>query len=181
MRTDEIQIIEAGPADVANLLDIHRAAFAGEDEADLVVALLQDRTARPSLSLLAFVAGQAVGHVLFTHARLADAPRQASAALLAPLAVRPAFQRQGVGRALIEEGARLLAASGAQLVFVLGDPAYYTKAGFVPAFPFGLRAPYPIVAQEAWMVRSLAPEVLGCVTGVVGCAQSLAEPAYWRE
>jgi putative acetyltransferase len=101
--------------------------------------------------------------------------------ILAPLAVVPAFQRRGVGRALIEHGARVLAESGVKLIFVLGDPAYYTRCGFGPATPHGLRAPYPIVPEEAWMVRSLVPGLLGKVEGTVACAASLARPEYWRE
>jgi putative acetyltransferase len=86
-----------------------------------------------------------------------------------------------VGRALIERGASVLAGSGVQLLFVLGDPAYYARCGFVPATPYGLHAPYPIVPEEAWRVRSLAPNLLGTVKGTVTCAASLARPEYWRE
>lgn len=66
-------------------------------------------------------------------------------------------------------------------LFVLGHPGYYTRCGFVSAFPFGLRAPYPIVPEEAWMVRPLVPDVLVTVTGVIACPESMAKPEYWRE
>jgi putative acetyltransferase len=68
-----------------------------------------------------------------------------------------------------------------QLLFVLGDLGYYTRCGFVPAIPFGLRAPYPIFPAEAWMVRPLVPGVLGSVTGIIACPESMAKPEYWRE
>jgi putative acetyltransferase len=176
-----VRIVEASAADSDVVLSVERAAFGREDEAALVVDLLQDPTAQPSLSLLAFLASKPVGHVLFTKAVLAGASSRVPAAILAPLAVRPEFQRQGAGRALIEHGAGRLTASGVQLLFVLGHPAYYTRCGFVPAVPYGLRAPYPIVPEEAWMVRPLAPDVLGSVTGVIACAKSMAKPEYWRE
>jgi putative acetyltransferase len=176
-----VRIVQASAADVDAVLSVERAAFAREDEAALVAALLQDPTAQPSLSLLTFWENKPVGHVLFTHVVFAGASRQVPASILAPLAVVPDFQRQGVGRALIEHGASLLTASGMQLLFVLGHPAYYTRCGFTPAVPHGLRAPYPIVPEEAWMVRPLAPNVLGSVTGVIACAESLAKPEYWRE
>jgi len=176
-----VRIVEAGPADSDVMLSVERAAFARDDEADLVGALLQDPTAQPSLSLLAFDAGKPVGHVLFTKVALAGTSGDVSAAILAPLAVLPEYQRKGVGRALIERGAGMLAASGVQLLFVLGDPAYYTRCGFEPAAQHGLRAPYPIVPEEAWMVRPLAPGILGSVAGVIACAESLARPEYWRE
>lgn len=176
-----VRIVEASAADSDSVPGVERAAFAREDEAALVAALLQDPTAQPSLSLLAFVANKPVGHVLFTRVVLAGASRQVPAAILAPLAVLPGYQRQGVGLALIEHGASMLSASGVQLLLVLGDPAYYTRRGFAPASPHRLRAPYPIVPEEAWMVRPLVPNVLGSVTGVIACAESLAKPQYWRE
>jgi putative acetyltransferase len=176
-----VRIVQASAADTDAVLSVERAAFAREDEAELVAALLQDHTAQPSLSLLAFWENKPAGHVLFTRVVLAGPSRQVPASILAPLAVVPELQRQGVGRALIEHGANLLAASGTQLLFVLGDPAYYTRCGFTPAVPHGLRAPYPIVPEEAWMVRPLAPNILGSVTGVIACAESLAKPEYWHE
>jgi putative acetyltransferase len=64
-----MRIVQASAADTAIVLSVQRAAFARDDEAELVAALLQDHTAQPSLSLLAFWENKPVGHVLFTHAR----------------------------------------------------------------------------------------------------------------
>jgi len=176
-----VRIVEASPADADAVQSVERAAFSRDDEAALVAALIDDPSAQPTLSLLAFVANKPVGHVLFTRVGLEGAPHLVPAAILAPLAVRPEFQRQGVGRALIEHGASTLTTTGVQLLFVLGEPAYYTRCGFVPAHPYALHAPYPIVPGQAWMVRPLAADVLGSVTGIVRCADSLAKPEHWRE
>jgi len=86
-----------------------------------------------------------------------------------------------MGRALIEHGCRLLAERRVKLVFVLGDPSYYTGSRFVPAPPLGLKAPYPIEPEAAWMVRALDPGLLGTIRGTVRCARSLADEPYWRE
>jgi len=176
-----LQILQAGPAELDSVLRVQRQAFARADEAGLVAALLADPTAQPSLSLLACSADQPIGHVLCTHVTLAGAPHGVPAAILAPLAVVPASQGQGVGRALIAHSAKLLAARGVQLLFVLGDPAYYTRHGFGPATPHGLIAPYPIMPEAAWMVRALVSAVLGQVRGTVVCATALDKPEYWRE
>ncbi|MFO1377062.1 MAG: N-acetyltransferase [Steroidobacteraceae bacterium] len=176
-----VNIVEAGALDLDATLGVERAAFGQEDEAELVIALLQDLTARPHLSLLGLVDDRPVGHVLFTPVSIAGAATTCSAAILAPLAVHPDFQRQGIGGTLIEDGARRLAASGVRLVFVLGHPAYYMRFGFSPALKSGLVPPYPVFPQEAWMVRPLDPNILGTVSGRVSCAQSLDKPEYWRE
>jgi putative acetyltransferase len=176
-----LQILQTGPAELDAVLRVQRQAFEREDEALLVAGLLVDSTAQPSLSLLACSADRPIGHVLCTHVTLAGAPRAVAAAILAPLAVVPASQGQGVGRTLIAHSASLLAARGVQLLFVLGDPAYYTRHGFEPAIPHGLIAPYPILPEAAWMVRALEPGVLGPAKGTVACATALNKPEYWRE
>jgi putative acetyltransferase len=176
-----MRIVEARESDLAAVLQVERDAFGREDEARLVADLLRDPTARPLVSLLAWEGEAPAGHVLFTHATLFGVGCEVPAALLAPLAVTPARQRRGIGRALVEHGAGLLASAGVQLVFVLGSPAYYPRCGFEPAIPRGLRAPYPIEPEPAWMVRALAPGVLGAVAGTLACAASLSRPESWRE
>jgi len=176
-----LRIVEAGPAELQAVLQIERLAFGQHDEAELVSALIADPSAQPHLSLLAMAEAGPVGHVLFTAVAIGDRAPASRASILAPLAVLPDAQRQGVGGALIEEGARRLSANGVELLFVLGHPGYYTRHGFVPATPHGLHAPYPVVPQEAWMVRPLAPGVLGSVSGRVSCARCLDKPEYWIE
>jgi len=176
-----MRIAETSETDLDVVMRIEREAFARDDEAQLVAALLRDPTAQPVISLLALEDERPVGHALFTKVALAGSRPNVASAILAPLAVLPAFQRQGVGRALIEHGAGVLAKSGVKLLFVLGEPAYYTRCGFVPAIPCGLHAPYQVVPEAAWMVRALGPGLLGTVTGTVACAKSLAKPEYWRE
>lgn len=176
-----MRIREAGPMDTDAVWRVERAAFARDDEANLVAALLRDPTAQPSLSLLASVNDTAVGHALFTRVVLAGVSTRVPAAILAPLAVVPEWQRQGVGRSLIGHGATVLARAGVQLLFVLGDPGYYTRWGFVPAVPHGLDPPYPVTPEGAWMVRPLVPDVLDGVAGRVVCASTLSKPEYWHE
>lgn len=176
-----MNITEAASNDFDATLHVERAAFGRDDEAVLVSALLDDPSARPSLSLLAWVDGRPVGHVLCTAVAIDGDAGPRAASILAPLAVLPDAQRQGVGRALIEAAAGRLAASGVRLLFVLGDPAYYTRCGFMPAMPFGLAPPYPVDPPEAWMVRALVPGALGTAAGRVSCASSLDRPEYWRE
>lgn len=175
------RIAPARAQDLDATLEIERRAFGREDEARLVAALLQDPTAQPCLSLLAFIADRPVGHVLFTALHLATTAGTIVCSILAPLAVVPERQRAGVGRALIERGAELLAARGVSLVFVLGDPAYYGRHRFEPAVPHGLLPPYTVTPEDAWRVRPLAPGVLGQHRGTLQCAAALAHPEYWRE
>lgn len=115
-----MQIVEATRHEYNHVMQVEHDAFGSDDEPRLVADLLQDPTAKPSLSLLAYEEGRPVGHALFTRARLLESTDKVSSVILAPLAVITEFQRRGIGRALIEHGAKLLAESGVQLLFVLG-------------------------------------------------------------
>ena len=84
---------------------------------------------------------------------------------------------------LINEGFKLLAEKGAQLVFVLGHTEYYPKLGFLPnAGLLGFEPPYPIAPKNAaaWMVKYLE-EDLKLLNDKVTCAKAISRPEYWVE
>lgn len=62
------------------------------------------------------------------------------ALLLGPLAIEPARQGRGVGRALVFHSLDVAAQAGHRLVFLVGDPAYYERFGFDPV-PRGIVMP----------------------------------------
>ena len=181
-----MKIRESKPADLSSVLQVEEQAF-GDDEGpkivDLVKGLLSDPSAMPLLSLLAEDDERTVGHILFTKARITNYIDSVSAVILAPLAVIPAAQSQGIGGQLIKEGLRRLSESGVELVFVLGHPEYYPRHGFKPAGELGFEATYPIPDEnaDAWMVQRLQPGVIDRVNGKVICADVLNHPKHWRE
>ncbi len=178
-----VEIRESTDSDLDDVLSVEKTAFGRDSEAELVKALLNDESAKPILSLLAFEKDRAVGHILFTAARLIGARNDATIAILAPLAVVPNAQKQGIGGQLIKTGLRKLSESGVDLVFVLGYPEYYPRHGFSPAGDLGFEAPRPIPDEhaDAWMVLALRPNVIGCVSGKVICSNELSRPEHWRE
>ena len=181
-----MDIRESKSTDLTEILNLHTAAFGtekGPEIAELVRGLIQDDTAVPRLSLVALEGDRIQGHILFTRAVVAPPFVEVSVQLLAPLAVLPGVQKQGVGGGLIREGLERLKASGVELVFVLGHPDYYPRCGFIPAGAQGFDAPYPIpeVHAGAWMVQALSEGVLGRVRGRIQCAEVLDRPEHWRE
>lgn len=124
------------PADHAAIRAIVVDAFGGEQEADLVDGLRRDGAL--TVSLVAEVDGRIVGHVALS--RLKSPPR---ALALAPVAVVTDRQRQGVGSALVREAIkRATAAEDADVIFVLGEPAYYSRFGFAPETALPFPSPY---------------------------------------
>ena len=122
--------------------------------------------AEPQLSLVAARDGEPVGHVFFSPIRIEGPSPAPAAAGLAPLAVLPEAQGRGVGAALVRAGLAACAPLGWGAVFLLGDPAYYRRFGFVPAAPRGFRYGDGS-AGAAFQVIELAPGALAGCSGQV--------------
>ncbi|MFR8834794.1 GNAT family N-acetyltransferase [Bacteroides sp. K03] len=136
------------------------------------------------MSLLARYNGKPVGHILFTKAEIEEATIQPLIHILAPLAVIPDFQKQGIGGLLIRKGIQMLKEKGTKLVFVLGHKEYYPRHGFIQnAQGMGYTTPYPNPTPaeyaEYWMMQALTDEEL--VKGRIKCADALFKPEHWRE
>ncbi len=79
-----------------------------------------------------------LGQVMFSNVAIMTREGEAAAAALALLAVLPAFQRLGIGSALVSAGLDHCRQARHARVLVLGDPAYFSRFGFVPATRYGL-------------------------------------------
>jgi putative acetyltransferase len=139
------------PQDHAAVDAVVRRAF-GEERVVRLVAALRPAT----LSLVAEEAGEVVGHVMFSRCLLDAPPRLVEVQTLSPLAVTPQWQRRGIGSALIEAGLRELDALGVPLVFLEGDPAYYSRAGFTAAGDHDFRKPSLRIPDRAFQVVRLS-------------------------
>lgn len=184
MLLKDIEIRETENRDIKDILEVEEKAFGYVKEAELTSDLLNDETAKPALSLLAFYKGEAAGHILFTRVYIEERSDQPLLHILAPLAVKPSFQKQGIGGMLINDGLNRLTKSGSEMVFVLGHMEYYPRFGFIPdAGKLGYSAPYPIpdMYSNAWMVRPLTFRGLSNNKGKILCADVLNRPEHWRE
>ncbi|MEB3273828.1 MAG: N-acetyltransferase [Prochlorothrix sp.] len=180
----QVQFKRETTADRATVHNIHHQAFGAEEGPEIVqllTAMATDPSAQPQVSGLAWMGDRAIGHILFTPVQVLGTEARPTAHILAPLAVLPEFQRRGVGQQLIEVGCQQLQASGVQLVFVLGDPAYYGRHQFQGAAALGYTTPYPLqpIHTEAWQIRALDPGAIDRFSGPVHCCQSLSHPHYW--
>jgi putative acetyltransferase len=143
--------------DIAAVRAVNLAAFPTRAEAELVDRLRVDGSL--VLSLVAERHGGVVGHVAFSRIVIEREGPTGCAVSLAPVAVLPQYQRGGIGSALIERGAVLLAERGESLIFVLGDPGYYSRFGFsvAEAAPFASDYSGPYL-QARWLAnRAAAP------------------------
>ena len=95
----DVVIRPALPADAKAIRDIVALAFDGDSEANLVDRLRSEGYARREL--VAEFEGQIVGHVMFSAMHIDVEDRSLPALSLAPLAVLPEFQRQGIGARIL--------------------------------------------------------------------------------
>lgn len=184
MTFKNIQIRETGIDDFNTIMEVEKQAFGFDKEAALVADLLKDKSAEPTLSLLAFDNKKAIGHILFTRVYLDEMENEVLAHILAPLAVKPDYQKKGIGGQLIKAGLEILKERDSKLVFVLGHMEYYPKFGFIPdAKSLGFPAPFPIPEEfaNAWMVQSLNADKLKNYHGKIRCANELHKEEHWRE
>jgi putative acetyltransferase len=135
--------------DADGIRAVHLAAFPTTLEADLVKALHDDFDSE--ISLVARDDGQIVGHVLLSRMKVEGDGREYRALGLAPVAVLPERQRQGIGRELIDEALARAEKLGEELIFVLGEPEYYERFGFDPKTAAPFASPY---AGAYFMARS---------------------------
>lgn len=158
-----VLIRDEAEADGRAIHALNTAAFGGAAEADLVDAHREQ--ADPLISLVAEEEGAIVGHIMFSPVDLPGHPTVRIMAL-APMAVLPAYQRRGIGSALVRAGLERCRQTGTGAVVVLGHPDYYPRFGFSPASAFGIGCPYDAPA-EAFMIVELQPRHLAGAHGTV--------------
>ena len=156
-------IREERQGDAEGVRGVNLAAFETTTEADLVDALR--RQAAPLVSLVAEDDANLIGHILFSPVTLASDPGLMLMGL-APMAVVPSRQRQGVGSTLVREGLQRCRQLNVAAVVVLGHPEYYPRFGFVPAVRLSLRSEYD-VPEEVFMVRELRDGVFRGLSGTI--------------
>lgn len=110
-------------------------AFHQSDEADLVEAL---RTARVlEISLVAKEDNSIVGHIA-----LSKLKSPANSLALAPVCVVGNQQGRGIGSSLIQTAVAEARSRGFSMIFVLGDPDYYSRFGFSTELAEGFPCEY---------------------------------------
>ena len=135
--------------DIFGIKEVNDLAFGGGDESTLIEAIRQSDIFIPELSLVAETDHKSVPSLA-----------------LAPMAVKPSHQKQGIGSSLINAGLKQCRELGCESVVVLGHSEYYPRFGFEIASNKGIKAPFD-VPDEAFMVIELIPRSLENDQGTV--------------
>jgi putative acetyltransferase len=161
--SESLKIRPETPTDYPSIRQVNNLAFDSDAEANLVDNLRSAYTI--ALSFVAYHDRMIVGHIGFSTLPIETDKHTLRAVSLAPMAVLPQFQRQGVGTALIEQGLELCRNLGFVAVVVLGHPDYYTRFGFSSNLARSIRSPYSDLGS-AWMAIELQAGSLQGIEGV---------------
>lgn len=158
------QETQADRQEVENLIQeaFETAEHRDGKEHHLVAALRVGSAFVPELSLVAEIDGKLAGQILLTEGKVGSN----TVLILAPLSVRPAVQRMGVGSALIKEAHKIARSLGYQYALVLGSEHYYPRFGYLPAEQFGVIVPdgMPSPNFMAIQLQEHASPISGAVT-----------------
>jgi putative acetyltransferase len=155
----EIEIREEKPGDTQAIHALNKEAFGQEQEANIVDALRKNDAVL--LSLVAVYDNEVVGHILYSPITVNN---EIEGAALGPMAVRPGFQRQGVGSSLVQAGNERLEREGWPFIIVLGHAEFYPRFGFRPASEHGITCEWD-VPGDVFMLLVLDEKRMHGVTG----------------
>lgn len=131
MTAHKISIRDEIKDDAGAITEVTVAAFESMEISDHTEQFIVEalRSARAlTLSLVAEMDGRVVGHIAFSPVTISDGATDWYG--LGPVSVLPAYQRMGIGKALIREGLSRLKALNARGCCLVGHPQYYKKFGF---------------------------------------------------
>lgn len=161
-----IEIREEQKEDYDAVQIVNDRAF-GTPEEGRIVNILREKC-QDTLSLVAVLDGKIVGHIFFSPATIDPGDKkQVIGTGLAPMAVLPEHQKQGIGSLLVNEGIRRIKETRCPFILVAGHINYYPRFGFERASTYGLKCQWDQVPDEAFMIMVLDKPVMQGVSGVV--------------
>ena len=118
-------------ADIEAITEVTIAAFKNhpisKHTEQFIIKALRDADAL-TVSLVAEIDGRVVGHIAFSPVIISDGTKDWYG--LGPISVLPDYQKQGIGKSLVNQGLSLLKEMGGKGCALVGDPNYYKRYGF---------------------------------------------------
>jgi predicted N-acetyltransferase YhbS len=168
----EIILRQEQEADHAAVSEVIAAAFQQEDYSDhqeqvLVTRLRQSEAFIPELALVAENNQGIIGYILLTRIKIINEHRSFDSLAMAPVAVKPEYQKQGIGGRLILKSHQLAKDLGFNSVVVLGHDQYYPRFGYERSDKYGIELPFDVPPENCMVI----PLTEGGLTGISGHVQ----------
>ena len=158
-----LSIRQEAAGDFAAIREVNEQAFGRAEEADIVDKLRDSGSS--VLSLVATRDDGVVGHIQFSRVTIEHDGGVIERVGLAPRAVLPDYQSQGIGSALVEAGIKALGYRSYPFMVVLGHPDYYPRFGFETASGHGIVSQWKDIPDDAFMLLILDEIVMKTVSG----------------
>jgi putative acetyltransferase len=171
----------AQETDLDSILKVIETSFSDEENKvimNLVQELSRENTSPSIKSLVAEVDNQVIGYVSFSPIFL-KSDSSIVGYILAPLAVSPEHQKQGIGSNLINAGIDMLTKDGARVLMVYGDPNYYGQFGFKDEIGHSFVPPYRLQYPFGWTGMMLNGTVVPEEPIQFECVSALSKPDLW--
>ncbi|WP_287585564.1 N-acetyltransferase [Candidatus Borrarchaeum sp.] len=159
--------------DYKRVYEINKMAFGREVESKLIEKIRKGPNFVPELSQVAEKDNEIVGHILFSKIKIVG-ELEYQTLILAPLAVIPEMQKQGIGGKLIKHGIEKAIELRFDSIIVVGHKNYYPKFGFQNASKWGIKCPFE-VPDGAFMAIELTENALENKAGVVQFPEEFME------
>lgn len=134
--------------DYRRVEEITKCAFAYSDRIERgqigcpyehwMVNELRKRDGILSLSFVAIVGENIVGHIICSKAEIRTENKRIPVLNFGPISVLPQYQRKGIGKALITKMIDSARQLGYGAICFFGRPEYYPQFGFIEASAFGI-------------------------------------------
>lgn len=178
---NNMQVRVANKIDINSINKLYIDAFS-KDEGLLLGKLVADLIANSSVpNTLSYVVednAKIIAHISFSPIFI-ESNLHIKAYILAPLAVKPNYKRQGIGSKLIVHGKQELIKLGVNVILVYGDPNYYNNYGFTAKSGEYFIPPFPIKQKFGWQAMILDDFILTKNSYKFSCVTALNDPKYW--
>ena len=176
-----MHIRRATTLDRDDIHNVHWSAFSEGERgivSKLAVDLLSAESTPQSISLVAETEGIIVGHVAFSPVAI-DKNEDIQGYILAPLGVKPDHQKCRIGSRLIDSGMQRLSKTEVDILFVYGDPDYYSKFGFSVDAAECYIPPYKLQYPFGWQAIALNEKNAEKSSIKIACVTALCDPLLW--
>lgn len=175
-----MEIRESTAADLDGIKKLLFEAFDDEESdaiSDFTLTMLREKAAIKTLSFVAVEGDRVLAHIALSPVVYEDS-KEHFAYILAPLSVIPTHQKKGIGSKMIRHALDITLTLGSYMVFVYGDPHYYTRFGFDSSLAHDFIPPHPLEYPEGW--HALKSGVSCSLrAGKISCIAALNNPKLW--
>ncbi len=171
----------AGQGDAGAIEQLYLSAFSATEAdaiAALAVSLLKIENNPGGISLVAETGDDIVGHVAFSPVSFTG-NQGLRAFILSPMAVEQDYQKRRIGAELVTTGIEHLSKTGADLIFVYGDPAYYARFGFTGSAASKFLPPFVLKYPSGWQALALKESAVNESALEISCVEPLCKPELW--